>query len=132
MAAPALNLTEEQDLIQEVVENCYSDPHRFVCGMYPWGEPGTFLHIETGPDEWQTAVLVLLGEQLRLRLEASDQLTLTSAIRLAVASGHGVGKTALIAWIIQWFMSTRPHPQIVVMANTLPQLSNKTWRELAK
>jgi len=40
--------------------------------------------------------------------------------------------TALIAWIIHWFTSTRPNPQVVVTANTKTQLSTKTWRELAK
>jgi len=49
-----------------------------------------------------------------------------------VASGHGIGKTALVAWIIHWFISTRPNPQIIVTANTQTQLSTKTWRELAK
>ena len=29
-------------------------------------------------------------------------------------------------------MSTRPHPEIVVTANTKPQLETKTWREVAK
>jgi hypothetical protein len=53
-------------------------------------------------------------------------------LRMAVASGHGVGKTALSAWLLLWFMLTRDHPQVVVTANTAAQLRNKTWRELAK
>lgn len=40
--------------------------------------------------------------------------------------------TALSAWLILWFMATRPHPQVVVTANTGVQLASKTWRELAK
>lgn len=40
--------------------------------------------------------------------------------------------TALVAWLILWFIATRPHPQIVVTANTKNQLTGKTWRELAK
>jgi hypothetical protein len=54
------------------------------------------------------------------------------AVLLAVASGHGVGKSALVAWIILWFISTRENPQIVVTAGTQEQLRSKTWRELAK
>lgn len=50
----------------------------------------------------------------------------------AVCSGHGIGKTALIAWIILWFMCTRDHPEIIVTAGKREQLSGKTWRELAK
>ena len=51
--------------------------------------------------------------------------------RFAVRSGHGVGKTALMAWLNKWFMATRPDPQVVVTANTESQLSTKTWRELS-
>ena len=68
------------------------------------------------PDKWQ-------ADDLRA--------TLTNK-RGAVASGHGVGKTRLVASKIHWFLSTRPHPQVVVTANTKTQLDTKTWRELAK
>lgn len=40
--------------------------------------------------------------------------------------------TALIAWLVQHFMSTRPYPEVIVTANTAIQLETKTWRELAK
>jgi hypothetical protein len=72
--------------------------------------------LQAEPDKWQQAALDAL---------ATNQ-------RLAVASGHGVGKTALTSWLIHWFMSTRPDPQVVVTANTKNQLDSKTWRELAK
>lgn len=72
--------------------------------------------LKAEPDKWQQAALDKI---------ASNQ-------RLAVASGHGVGKTALTSWLIHWFMSTRPDPQVVVTANTKNQLDSKTWRELAK
>lgn len=80
----------------------------------PVGYVRTILRAD--PDEWQADVL---------RDIATNQ-------RVAVASGHGIGKTAEIAWIIHWFISTRPDPQIVVTANTKNQLDSKTWRELAK
>jgi hypothetical protein len=57
-------------------------------------------------DQWQIDVLNALPEHHQI----------------AVGSGHGVGKTAEIAFIIKWFIATRPNPQIVVTANTKPQL----------
>ena len=72
--------------------------------------------IGADPDTWQADVL---------RDIVNNQ-------RVAVASGHGIGKTALIAWIIHWFICTRKDPQIVATANTKNQLDSKTWRELAK
>lgn len=105
------------------------DPLGFVMWAFPWGQPGTALADQAGPDVWQVKVLSLLAKLVR---ESDDPASLREAIRIAVASGHGIGKTALVAWIILWFISTRPHPQIVVTANTTSQLTGKTWRELAK
>lgn len=119
---------QRQNLELELINDLggfYANPLGFVRWAYPWGEPGQLAN-EDGPDTWQTDVLRKLGEAIRGGTETSE------AIRVAVASGHGIGKTALIAWIIQWFMSTREFPQIVVTASTQTQLSTKTWREVAK
>lgn len=97
---------------------------RFVRYAYPWGTGQ--LANEPGPDEWQVEFFTSLGETVKAGA------SLDEAIRFAVASGHGIGKTAVIAWLIQWFISTREFPQIVVTASTQTQLSSKTWRELAK
>lgn len=53
-------------------------------------------------------------------------------IRMAVSSGHGVGKSALSAWLILWIESTRPRAKGIVTANTSDQLKTKTWAELSK
>lgn len=112
--------SEELKLI-ELIETCVDDPYQFVMSIFDWGHGE--LAGEAGPDEWQTEILKFIG---------SNCLTVQEALRVAVRSGHGIGKTALIAWIILWFISTRPNPQIVVTANTGSQLETKTWRELAK
>jgi len=52
--------------------------------------------------------------------------------RFAVSSGHSSGKSALTSGLIIWFMAMHPSPQVIVTANTENQLSQKTWRELAK
>jgi len=108
--------------LEDHIASFVYDPLGFVYYAYPWGEPGP-LENETGPDKWQADQLETLGKQT---------LTAKDAIQIAVRSGHGIGKTALISWVIHWFMSTRPHPQIPVTANTRTQLEQKTWRELAK
>jgi hypothetical protein len=115
----------------QFIGSFYNDPLGFVWAVFPWGEKGSLLEREEGPDAWQTAVLDTLGQQLRERAD-HPEAAVSAAIRLAVASGHGIGKTALVAWIILWFVSTRPTPQIVVTANTDTQLRTKTWRELSK
>jgi len=52
--------------------------------------------------------------------------------RLAVASGRGIGKSALVAWLILWMLSTRVGSTIIVTANTEQQLRSRTWAELGK
>ena len=98
----------------------FHNPLGFVLYAFSWGERDLTGH--TGPDAWQASVLKDIGDGTK---------TAAEALRVAVASGHGIGKTALVAWIILWAMSTRPHLGGVITANTSTQLSGKTWRELA-
>jgi hypothetical protein len=109
----------EQQLFA-LVASCARDPLRFVEVMFPWGEGDLAGH--AGPDEWQRDILG------RIR----DGLPIGQAIRIAVASGHGPGKSALVAWIVLWALSTVVDTRGVVTANTAGQLKTKTWPELAK
>lgn len=98
----------------------FDDPLGFVRYAFAWGQGDLAGH--EGPDAWQVEVLRDIGRFVR---------GAQGAVRVATASGHGVGKSALAAWIILWAMSTRPHLAGAVTANTGAQLSGKTWRELA-
>ena len=110
-------------LIEELSEYA-SDPLGFVYFAFPWGEPNSELaKWPDGPDEWQRGVLKDLGAGL---------LTIDEAIQLARTSGHGIGKSALVAWIILWAISTFEDTKGVVTANTENQLKTKTWAEVAK
>ncbi|MDR2006508.1 MAG: terminase [Acidaminococcales bacterium] len=97
------------------------DPLRFVHYAFPWGEGA--LTGFSGPDEWQADVLRSVRDKL---------LSPFAAIREAVASGHGIGKSALVSWLILWALSTHEETKGVVTANTETQLKTKTWAELAK
>jgi len=112
--------TDIDNQLIEAAERFVFDPLAFVLWAYPWGSG--ILRGESGPDTWQSDFLLEYGEQLKSG----------KPVRLARASGHGIGKTALISWVVQHFMSTRPNPEIITTANTATQLETKTWRELAK
>lgn len=111
--------------IADLVASCYHDPLRFVLACYPWGEPDGPLKDHTGPDTWQATFLTQLGEQVRAR--DFDGLHTVAPIRTAVSSGHGIGKSVLCAWLVDWIMSTRPHAKGTITANTETQLTTKTW-----
>lgn len=60
-----------------------------------------------------------------LQSVADNQLT-------TVRSGHGVGKSAVEAWVVIWFMLTRPFPKIPCTAPTQHQLFDILWAEVSK
>mgnify|MGYP001558282761 CR=1 FL=1 len=109
---------------------CYADPLRFVQVAYPWGVAGGPLADYAGPDVWQTQFLTKLGAAVRVR--AFNGVTAVEPIRMAVSSGHGVGKSAMSAWLVNWLMSTRPQAIGTVSANSFPQLETKTWASIQK
>jgi hypothetical protein len=126
-----VNASEQAQLeLGQAILDVHDDPYGFVMLAYPWGEPGTSLERYDGPDVWQKQFLLDLGEQVKER--AFDGFNPVSPIRMAAASGHGVGKSTLVAWIVNWIMSTRPNCQGTVTANTFPQLETKTWAAITK
>ncbi|EOS75678.1 MAG: phage terminase large subunit [Lachnospiraceae bacterium] len=52
--------------------------------------------------------------------------------KVAVKSGQGVGKTALEAGLIIWFITCRPYSKVVATAPTMQQLYDVLWAEIAK
>lgn len=122
----ALRKIDPEQMLAAEVMGFTHDPLGFVLYAYPWGVKGTPLENEAGPREWQAAVLNDIGAGLRAGMETDE------AIRIAVASGHGIGKSALIAWIAHWGLSTCIDTKITLTANTEPQLRTKTWPEISK
>lgn len=100
------------------------DPAGFACDAFKWGEGE--LKGYTGPRDWQRETFEDIGARLQ------DPATRHLPIRVAVSSGHGIGKSAFIGMLVQWAMSTCEDTRIVVTANTENQLRTKTWPEIAK
>ena len=126
----AISLSPEEDIaLAEWCRDCAEDPLRFVLEGYPWGEPGPLEQYD-GPDDWQQQFLRELGQEVTAN--AFDGLKAIRPIRRAVSSGHGIGKSVLSAWIVDWIMSTRPNAQGTITANTFTQLSTKTWAAIQR
>lgn len=116
-----LNELQFEDELLKDMETFFDDFRGWIQYAFSWGE-GELAEFD-GPDSWQAKLASEVDAQLRIDPLASP--------RFGRSSGHGVGKTAVVAWIILWAMSTRPHLAGVVTANTMQQLSTKTWRELS-
>lgn len=132
-----LNIETEKKL-SEFVGQFYAYPYEFVMAMFPWGmdtlPDGTDnpLKEKKGPEPWQRKFLEDLGEHIRNNILLKEIGLEMMPWKSSVASGHGVGKSALVSWLQLFFMSTRVDTRGVVTASTQFQLEDKTWPELAK
>ena len=104
------------------------DPLAFVLLTYPWGEKNTPLENFTGPRKWQREVLTTLRDHIKQNNGKIDYDT----FRNAVASGRGIGKSALVSWLVHWMLSTRIGSTTIVSANSEAQLRSVTWAEITK
>ena len=97
-------------------------PLDFVHWAFPWGEPG---ELETASlENWQRNFLAYLQE----RLSDYDYMP----IRVAIKSGHGIGKSSLLAMTNLWAFTTFEDTRGVITANNENQLRTKTWPEMRK
>lgn len=104
------------------------DPEAFVMFVFPWGEKGTPLEKRSGPRKWQREIL----RKIKAHIEANGTRDMYEVFRLAVASGRGIGKSALVSWLVLWMLSTRIGASVIVSANSEAQLRSVTWAEITK
>jgi len=109
------------DTLMDFLAESSTDPLKFVENAFFWGENELKKYQE--PLAWQKKVLL----DIKYGLTSKEKV-----IKLATASGHGIGKSALVSWLILWAISTKPNTRGVVTANTELQLKTKTWSELSK
>lgn len=119
--------TQESDIQVALLEDIAAfthDPLAFAKYAYPWEERD--LESSSGPYKWQAEIFGLIGEHL------SNPATVHKPLRVAIASGHGIGKSAGIAMICGWALSTCEDTKIIITAGTGTQLQTKTQPELSK
>lgn len=129
-------------MIAEDMARFIDDPLGFVMYSYDWDNDTSIQIVKLvepwasrynsvyGPDAWACQYLDDLGEMVRER--GFDGITAVDPIRMGVSSGHGVGKSAMSGWLVDWIRSTRPFSQGTVTANTFTQLETKTWAQISK
>lgn len=72
---------------------------------------------------WQQ-YLVLVGIEKAIRKEVPW--------RISIVSGHGIGKTALLSWIILWFLFVHPMCKQATTSPSKEQMYDVLWSELKK
>lgn len=120
---------DEQELMARMWAPAVKDnPLAFVMFCYPWGQKGTPLENFSGPRKWQRDILADIAAHIKKNQGQVD----FDVLREAVASGRGIGKSALVSWLEHWMLTTRIGASIIVSANSETQLRSVTWAELTK
>lgn len=119
-----MNQSETNRLLAKAVVKHRSNPLRWVQKAFEWSKGD--LADSSGPRKWQSDILKDIGNHI------ADPNAKFQPLQLAVASGHGIGKSALIGQITNWAMSCYPDCKIVMTANTENQLLTKTMPEVTK
>tara|TARA_Y100000310_G_scaffold73580_1_gene69673 strand:- start:2113 stop:3693 length:1581 start_codon:yes stop_codon:yes gene_type:complete len=142
MTSREVNPSADEQLAAEIAKH-YSDPLGYVMLVFPWAtyqpiqlielqEPykSRFPGCKYGPDVWACEFLDAVGAEIRKR--KFDGHSAVNPIQMATASGHGIGKSVLVAWLTKFILDTRPFSKGTLTANTAEQLKTKTWAEVGK
>lgn len=107
-----------------LAKKCSRDPEQWARKAYWWGDGE--LADYSGPREWQSDIFRDIRDHL------SDPKKRFQPLMIAVASGHGIGKSAAIGMVVNWALSTCDDCKVVITANTDNQLRTKTSPEVGK
>jgi len=110
-ALPPDSGTEEA--AAQLLATWIDDPAAFVLELFA---PAPTEASPDGIDRWQHRVLE----------------GVVAAQRVALKACKGPGKTCVLAWVIWWFLCTRPHANVIAMSITRENLRDNLWKELAK
>ena len=129
MQTPQYSAEDEQALMASLwTPALKNDPLKFVMWLFPWGQKNTPLENFAGPRKWQREVLKELADHIR----DNDGRINFETLRMAVSSGRGIGKSALVSWLVIWMLTTRIGSTTIVSANSETQLRAVTWAEITK
>jgi hypothetical protein len=124
---------DEQQLMADLWSlDIKENPLKFVMYAFPWGVKGTPLEGHPSPRKWQLDELNAIVAHIKMNKIRMKNNKTPIVYQSATASGRGIGKSALVAWLDLWMMSCHIGSTCTITANTESQLKSKTWAELGK
>lgn len=108
----------------EIFKQMQKSPRFFIKVM--WGlvpQPSKDVFVKGHHITWQ---------QNEILQAAEDAIAGIKPARISVASAHGIGKSATIAWLLLWYLFCFKECQIACTAPTSDQMHDVLWKEVAK
>lgn len=130
VVSPKQTMEIMSNMLHESMKN---DPLLWVMYAFPWGQKGTPLeNFPNGPKEWQKDELKKVAEFCRNNCALVEMGLSPKVYKSATVSGRGPGKSALVAWLVLWHISTHLGACSIISANTETQLTTRTFGEIGK
>lgn len=134
------------EMLCDAYAGFYDDPLGYVMFNFPWDAEKDIQKVRLpdkyadrfrslyGPDLWACEFLEQLGDEIKLRKFDGVKLIgpKREPMQFSTASGHGIGKSVLVALLTKFIMDTRPMSKGIITAGGGDQLRTRTWAELGK
>ncbi len=120
-ARPKIDINDQ---IIDLAASCRFDPDRWSRVAWDWGHGPLAKH--QGPRQWQREINCIIRDHL------ADPIKRFQPLQVAVASGHGIGKSAEMGMLANWAMSCWADAKVLMTSNTEPQLRTKTAPEVGQ
>ncbi len=114
--------SKQLDQLVDIATNCRYDPLKWANVAWNWGH-GDLTNKKIR--NWQAEVMTEIGRHIQNPAKRHTPL------RIAIGSGHGIGKSACMGMISNWAMSCWRGARVLATANTENQLRTKTSPEVA-
>lgn len=116
-------VVKANNVIAELASDCRHDPLLWAKHAWFWGSGAL---TDKSLRDWQADILAMVRDHIQ------NPETRFKPLRIAVASGHGIGKSALMGMFSNWAMSCHKNARVLVTANTFKQLTDKTGPEVSR
>ena len=86
--------------------------------------------------KWRTDIVLFVNQQFNVHPTEQQERILVEFVkpsaRVAAKSGHGIGKTTVLAWILLWVMTCFDDVKVPCTSPTAHQLVDLLWPEVKK
>ena len=100
---------------------------------YKGDDPSVLNKIASLGERWRNDPVAFVREAIGaepVAWQAEAMRALIADDKISIRSGHGVGKSSMLAWTVIWWLCTRAPAKVACTAPTAHQLQDVLWSEI--